>query len=904
MVSAVVGVLCVVLGACSTLPQRGQLVMRDVSFPLRDFRMPSGLRVVVEQDPRAPVVAMVAVVGVGGSGDPQGKEGLAHVVEHLAFRARHGGSPSVSTRLEDAAAGYSNAFTSMDHTVYQTVAPKESLDLLVKMEGQRLSAPLSGLTPEMFAVEREVVRNELRQRNETGFVGQVFSWVHASVYAPEHPYSRPVIGTHESLTALSLADAQRFTRAHYRPDNTTLVIAGDVDLARVEAVLLDNLPPEWVGTGAPLAVDSRMPPVSEPPLRAAPAQLPEYQAAVGSPELYISWVLPRSFDEASAIHDFVRVNLSRSLGGSMRRDGDIAGYSTMLLPGTRASLLVVRVVLTQGSHPRRSADNMLDEVQWTWSQEAGQAGAVLGREYDFQALRRNVITGMVLESEELLSRTVRRAELTHFMLDARGYTRSQRALMTLDGGKVTDFAYKWLQRERARVILVRPGESGGEVVAAPVALPEEPPASVRSERVAQAAQAALSAPVRTLKLDNGMEVLLAPRPGLPVVRVGAVLGGGRTYGPKAGVAEMAGYGSFRESWFEGNASHWGLHVHGGMHRDHQRFEVAGTSGNVGNMLAMLAEQLSSTRTSYDAWRFLQEQLVPWRKTLDSHPEERAQRDLMQLLYEPHPYSRHATGEELSRVSEEDMTAWIRDVYRPANTVVVIAGEFDVATVEPLVREYLGGWKHGPASPVEVPAAPGLPSPAAKPRTLVTSRPGATQGHLQLACRLPTATPEAAARYDVMAELVGRRIFDQVRARQGASYGFSASTWLGRGGASHLLVEGLVDAQRMAEGAKAVQDTLASFAQGVDEAELARATKRLLSRDAVSFVSSESWVQSLLDARVRGFPAESLAQRPAHLQAVTAEQVKQEFDGCLKRLVVGVVADKSRVLPMLQALSSP
>ncbi|NTX59486.1 insulinase family protein [Myxococcus sp. CA051A] len=902
MMAAVV-VLSAVLGACSTLPQRGQVVMRDVSFPLRDFRMPSGLRVVVEQDTRAPVVAVVALVGTGGSSDPVGKEGLAHVVEHLAFRSRHAGSPSVWTRLEDVGAGQFNAFTSLDHTLYQTLAPKESLAALLKMEGQRMSAPLAGVTPEVFAVEREVVRNELRQRNETGYVGQVFSWMHAAAYPAEHPYSRPIIGTHESLTALALADAQRFARNHYRPDNITLVIAGDVDLAAVEAVLMQNLPPAWVGTGAPLAVGTRMPQVTEPPLKAASPSIPEFKASVGSPELYLSWVLPRSFDEASAIHDFVRVNLNRNLQGAMRNDGDIAGIGTQVVSGTRSSLLVVRVALTTGEHPRKSADKVLDQVHETWTQTIN-AGAVLGREFDFQSMRRNVITGMVLESEDLMARTVRRAELTHFMLDVRGYTRSQMALMTIDGGKVTDFAYKWLQRDRARIILVRPGESAGVSVAAPPPLPVEYSTLTAEQRITPSMLTALSAPVQTLKLDNGMEVLLAPRPGLPVVRVGAVLGGGSTYGARAGAAALADYGSFRESWFEGHASHWGLHVWDSMRRDHQRIEVSGTAGNVGNMLAMLSEQLSTTRTSLDAVKYLQEQVVPWRRAVDAHPEVRAERELMKALYGAHAYSRDATGEEMAQVTWDEVQSWIGDVYRPANTVVVIAGEFDVKTVEPLVREYLGGWKHGPATAVSVPAAPSLPEPSAKARTLVTPRPGASQGHLQLACRLPTATPEAEARYSLMAELVSAYAFNELRSQQGASYGFSASTWLARGGASHLVVEGVVDAQRMAEGAKSVQAMLSNFATNVDERELSRARTRLLARQAVSYISSEAWVQALLDARVRGFPPESLAQRPAHLQAVTSAALKQEFDGCVKRLVVGVVADEGQARTALQALSVP
>ncbi|MFY2560607.1 M16 family metallopeptidase [Corallococcus terminator] len=893
--TAAVVFLSALLGACSTLPQRGQVVMRDVSFPLRDFRMPSGLRVVVEQDTRAPVVAVVALVGTGGSSDPVGKEGLAHVVEHLAFRSRHAGSPSVWTRLEDAGAGRFNALTGQDHTLYQTLAPKESLATLLKLEGQRLSSPLAGVTPEVFAVEREVVRNELRQRNETGYVGQVFSWVHAATYPPEHPYSRPLLGTHESLTALALTDAQRFARNHYRPDNITLVIAGDVDLAAVEAVLMQSLPPAWVGTGAPLAVDTRMPQVVEPPLKADAPSIPEFKASVGSPELYISWVLPRSFDEASAIHDFVRVNLGRSLLGAMQNDGDIAGIATQVVPGTRSSLLVVRVVLTTGSNPRRSADKVLDRAYETWKQTA-----VLGRELDFQSMRRNVITGMVLESEDLLARTTRRAELTHFMLDVRGYTRAQMALMTIDGGKVTDFAYKWLQRERARIILVRPGESGGGSAVASVTLPEESSTLSAEQRITPSMLTVLSAPVQTLKLDNGMEVLLAPRPGLPVVRVGAVLGGGSTYGAKPGAAALANYGAFRESWFEGHASYWGLHVESEMRKDHQRIEVSGTAGNVGNMLALLSEQLATTRTSLEVVRYLQEQVVPWRRVVDAHPEVRGGRELMKALYGAHAYSREASGEEMAQLDWGDVQSWIGDVYRPANTVVVIAGEFDVKTVEPLVREYLGGWKYGPATAVSVPVAPPLPAPSAKARTLVTPLPGASQGHLQVACLLPAATPESEARYALMVELVSH----DVRSQRGASYGFGASTWLARGGASHLVVEGVVDAQRMAEGAKSVQDLLSSFATNLDERELARARSRLLAKQAVSFISSEAWVHALLDARVRGFSPESLAQRPAHLQAVTAAALKQEFDGCLKRLVVGVVADEAQARTALQALSVP
>ncbi|NMO19201.1 insulinase family protein, partial [Pyxidicoccus fallax] len=833
-----------------------------------------------------------------------GKEGLAHVVEHLAFRSRHGGSPTVWTRLEAAGAGRFNAFTSLDHTVYQTLAPKESLPALLKMEGQRLSAPLAGVSAEVFAVEREVVRSELRQRNETGFIGQVFSWMHAAAYPAEHPYSRPIIGTHDTLTGLSLSDAQRFTRAHYRPDNVTLVIAGDVDLAAVEAVLRESLPESWTGSGLPLAISPRLPaqPV-EPPVAPAPKTMPVYEANVATPELYLSWVLPRGFDEASALHDFVNASLTSKLWRSVMTDYDIAGIRSHLVPGTRASLLVVRVALNRGEDPERTATKVLDQVHGVWTQ-AIHPGALLSSEFSFQSMRRGVVTGMVLESEDLLSRAVRRAELTHFMLDARAYSRSQVALAGLNGSKVTDFAYKWLPRERARVILVRPGQNGVAGAQQAVARTPDAPSPVSSAWLVPAATAALSGPVHTLTLDNGLEVLLVPRPGMPVVRVGAALRGGTAYGAKPGLAAMAELGSFRETWFEGYPEDWGLHPGGSYQTDHLRHGLAGTAGNVGNMLAMLAEQLDTTRINYAVERAFQEQVLPHRKAVDAHPVIRAERALKSALYGTHAYAREASADEIAAVSWQEVQEWLEDVYRPVNTVVVIAGEFDVKEVEALARKYLGGWSRGGREPVAEPPEPPLPPASSRLKTVVTARPGATQGQVDVACRLPRATPEADARYSLMAELMQVDAWNRMRSESGASYGFHADTWLARAGAAHLRVSGLVDAQQVGESVKSIQDAIARFAKEIPTAELEQARSRLLAREAVSFVGSDAWVDALLTARMRGFPADSVARQPANLQAVTAEALRQEFSGCLERLTVGVTADGEQARTELQAVSVP
>src|SRR5262249_1206423 len=155
--------------------------------------------------------------------DPYGKEGLAHLVEHLVFHARFGGR-SVSETLARLGATY-NAETGLDSTLYYVFAPRAALPTLLRMAEQRLWRPLEGVDREAFAVERAIVENELRQRNEPAVYGQVGAWLQSALFPRDHPYARPVGGSVASIRRLTLADAQAFVHdGGYDPRNTSLLI--------------------------------------------------------------------------------------------------------------------------------------------------------------------------------------------------------------------------------------------------------------------------------------------------------------------------------------------------------------------------------------------------------------------------------------------------------------------------------------------------------------------------------------------------------------------------------------------------------------------------------------------------------------------------------------------------------
>jgi len=200
-----------------------------------------------------------------------------------------------------------------------------------------------------------------------------------------------------------------------------------------------------------------------------------------------------------------------------------------------------------------------------------------------------------------------------------------------------------------------------------------------------------------------------------------------------------------------------------------------------------------------------------------------------------------------------------------------------------------------------PPPPALPGASERPELLVIPRPGATQGHVQLACRLPEATPEAAARYAVMAEVLRERMWHQVRDQMGATYGFYAQVSMARGGAAHLQLEGVVDAPQLGAAMTAVRTAMTAYAKdGVPAVEVESARSRLLADQAVSLTTSRSWVGALLNVRVLGWDAEAVSRRPALLQAVSPEDLQKEFSACSQRLVVGVIGDESVARTAVQA----
>jgi zinc protease len=209
------------------------LALAEPASPVQTFTLDNGMQVVVIPDHRAPVVTHMVWYRVGSADEPQGKEGVAHFLEHLMFKGTKRFAPGAFSRIIRKNGGEENAFTSKDYTCFYQQIAKERLELVMELEADRMQNLL--LDDENVASEREVVLEERRERTDNEPGSLLVEQLDASMYLV-HPYHRPVIGWMEVIRKLNRADAIDFYRAHYAPGNAVLVVAGDVTLEEVRTL--------------------------------------------------------------------------------------------------------------------------------------------------------------------------------------------------------------------------------------------------------------------------------------------------------------------------------------------------------------------------------------------------------------------------------------------------------------------------------------------------------------------------------------------------------------------------------------------------------------------------------------------------------------------------------------------
>jgi len=200
---------------------------------VQEYKLANGLRVIVQEDPRAPTAVHMVWYRAGSMDEVSGTSGVAHVLEHLMFKATKTVKSGEFSRRVAAAGGRENAFTNRDYTAYFQQVPKAALPMVLRLEADRMSNLL--VTEAEFSREIKVVMEERRLRTEDQPRALVTEALNAEAYFA-HPYRRPVIGWMNDLANMSYLDARDWYARWYVPNNAFVVVVGDVKADEVFAL--------------------------------------------------------------------------------------------------------------------------------------------------------------------------------------------------------------------------------------------------------------------------------------------------------------------------------------------------------------------------------------------------------------------------------------------------------------------------------------------------------------------------------------------------------------------------------------------------------------------------------------------------------------------------------------------
>lgn len=861
--------------------------------------LPNGLRMVILPDDSTNLVQVDIRYDVGANEDPPGKAGLAHLGEHVMFQHRIFGEdkPTIFDVLPQLAV-FSNAFTNWDTTHYLLQGRKEDLESLINLEAARMAAPCRAIPEAEFEREREVVRNEIRQRVGTP-EGQIPQLILAAVYPPHHPYAQMIGGNDEQLASITLEDVCKFLDAYYLPQNATIIVAGDVDFEDVGKKISYAFGAIDKGLGA----DATPRPVGKRPVPPVTIESRKVVHAldVERSSVHVAWALPPHTDPNFQYARFVMSSVAGRVQ-SFASDWDFASsVQAMELGGALAPVLVLSVELKPG----KAVDEAL-ELVW---KAVGNAH----RYYEdgmFKQAATLFKARFIQELEPLTARTLFLGDLIQFdreldwSSDQTYLIRELMKLDKLDGAKARAFVKATLKRDHAAVVVIE-AEQGGRRGDARADLkfdtstegvhherkPIVDPAEAKRPLPVPEVDSAVAAATR-FQLDNGMNVVMLPFAKLPIVRMMLMFRAGAAQEP----ADLPGLASVAAGFLDhprGSqigiiGASWG----GAVDDDYSAFTVSGIDIYLAAMVEGLERRLKIG--GYD-----QEVIEAWVKSrkdafqLKSVRQQDAfRRAFSTAMWGPtHPYASKGspTPESVGKLGQDEATAFRDEHYTAANATLIIAGKFDPVVAEAAVRAHFGGWRRGrvdapviePAVVREAPTAIGVI--------------GDEGPQVQIAIGYPAPAgidAEQPARL-VLAEMLSG-LAGEIRTELGATYGLFAGRQT-KLGPSIYHMGGGVDAQRAGESLRAIRAKLARLRAGEGfDLDFARARRVVLQRLLGQSTESAAVASRLLQIALYGLAPDYHEKLVRYVATVTPAQVRALIERELRpeREVLVVLGDKA------------
>lgn len=880
----------------------------------KEYQLKNGLKVVMHQDASTPVVAVNVWYHVGAKNEVEGRTGFAHLFEHMMFQGSKNYDADYFTPLQEAG-GSVNGTTNQDRTWYFETVPSNFLELALFLEADRLGGLLDAMSQEKLDNQRDVVKNERRQRVDNQAYGTAFEKIGEIMYPKGHPYNWTTIGSLEDLQAASMDDVKSFFRQYYVPNNTVLVLAGDFDEKQARGWI-----EKYFGAIAKGGEIKR-------PNPAMPKLEKEIRTTVEDPLA----PLPRRFMVWHGVKQYAADEAAL----------DMLGY---ILSTGRSSRLQSNLVYEKEMAQQISAGNGTSEIGGTFQV---QATARPGKSLD------DIEKEINLELERIKKEPPTADELTRARNSIEAQTIFGLQTVLGKGGQMSTYAGylgkpDYFQTDLDRYRKVTPADISRvantyltpnrlvmtylkpEGAAARTNSAANKPTSVKSEKKDNARIDEQTAklpkagpnpklslpPIEKTKLDNGLEVWMVQHNELPIVSMNLVLKSGTVNEPidRTGLAGMTTQllddGTKTRSAVDITNQLQAIGVLGipaGSNFDSTNVSIQTLTKNLDQALEIYSDVVMNPVFPEKELESLRGRQLVGLKQQKANPNAIANVVYNRVLYGDHPYGRDNSEKTLKSITRADVVKYYESTFRPNNGVLIVAGSFDRAAMKTKLEKAFGSWKQGEVPVAELPEAKMLD----KAGIYIVDRPNSAQsvvsiGQIGIDRGNPDFFPVA-----VMNAILGggitSRISMNLREDKGYTYG-AGSGWSYRRGAGPFRAGGDIQTAVTKEAVAEFMKELNGIRGGIPitQKELDYNKQSLIRRYPSAFETIGGISGQLANLVVYGLPDSYFNDYISNINAVNIDDVNRVAKKYLdpSKMAIVIVGDRTVVEPGLKDLGYP
>ncbi|MEO7241173.1 MAG: pitrilysin family protein [Sphingomicrobium sp.] len=891
-------------------------LVSQVAIPHHSFKLANGLTVIVHEDHKAPIVAVSTWYNVGSKDEPAGKTGFAHLFEHLMFNGSDNLPGDYFTYLQQIGATDYNGTTWFDRTNYFQTVPKAAIERALFMESDRMGYLLGVMDQAKLDNQRGVVQNEKRQGdNQPG--GLVDYAVLDNLFPAGHPYHHSTIGSMADLDAASLATVKEWFIDKYGPNNSTLVLAGDITAAEAQPLV-----EKYFGAIKPGPVN--VPAAADVPTLAAPKSL-VMKDRVAAVQLQRYWAVPGLLGQdmealdigASVLGGLASSRLDRIL---VREEKLAVAVAATLQPFQRIGQFEIDATVKPGVDPA-VVDQRLDAIL---------ADYIANGPTDEEVRRAatSEVAGRIRGLEQVGGfggKAVALAEGQVFAGDSDFYKKTLDKYAAVTPADVRAAMAKWISRP-ALSIRLEPGDRPPYVdAAAPKSAKRK--ADIATPKVVRpippiGAQLALDFPdIQHVTLSNGIKVAYAQRTAVPVTQLGLAFDAGFAADAPDGRGLQnltlslldEGAGGMTSQQIAEEQERLGAQINAGGSADRSSVTLSALSANLAPSLDLLATIVQRPDfATAEVERVRTQTLTAIAQALKD-PASMGRRALPSLLYgASHPYATTGIGDPdaVKRFSRDDLVGFRERWLRPDDVEIFVVSNLPLSDVQPALDRRFGSW----VAPAAAKGVKNFAAPPARPsaeRIVLIDRPGSPQSII-LAGQVTPIDPRGdvvavGSANDVLGGNFLSRINMDLREDKGWSYGVNGTAQLNAEVVPYI-VAAPVQADRTGDSIRELQGQFRSFLgkKGVTDEELTRTITNNITSLPGRFETGAAVLQAMMSNALLG--------RPDNYYELLADKYRAQTRGSLDSAIRAaidpngfvwvVVGDEAKVKPQLAKLGLP